>query len=97
MPLCIIAAEVLTVFIDVATKIKNIQRGDHEIKIVNFTDDTTIFLRNFSYLVKIELILKLCEKTSSLEINFSKSHGLRHTKIELTNQDKWPGQNSPSK
>ena len=38
-------AEVLAVFTDVNTRIKDIQMGDHDIKIVNFADDTTIFLR----------------------------------------------------
>ena len=45
-------------------RIKGIQIGDHEIKIVNFADNTTIFLRYFSCLTKIELILELCEKAS---------------------------------
>ena len=58
MLLCIIAAEVLAIFTDANTKIKGIQIGDHEIKIVNFADDTTIFLRDFSCLTKIELILE---------------------------------------
>ena len=53
MLLCIIVAEVLTIFIDANTRIKGIQIGDHEIKIVNCADDTTIFLRNFSCLTKI--------------------------------------------
>ena len=39
MLLCIIAAKVLAVFIDADTRIKGIQIGDHEIKIVNFADD----------------------------------------------------------
>ena len=36
-------------------------------------DDTTIFLRDFSRLTEIELILELCEKAVSSKINFSKS------------------------
>ena len=47
------------------TRIKDIQIGDHEIKIVSFADDTTVFLRDFSCLTKIELNLVLCEKASS--------------------------------
>ena len=52
MLLCIIVAEVLAIFIDADTRIKGIQIGDHEIKIVNFADDTTIFLRDFSCFTK---------------------------------------------
>ena len=43
MLLCIIVAEVLAIFIDGDTRIKGIQIGDQEIKVVNFADDTTIF------------------------------------------------------
>ena len=46
--LCIIVAEVLAIFADADTRIKGIQIGDYEIKIVNFADDTTIYLRDFS-------------------------------------------------
>ena len=76
MLLCIIVAEVLAIFIDADTRIKGIQIGDHEIKIVNFADDTTIFLRDFSCLTKIELILELPQKASRSKINFSKSQTL---------------------
>ena len=55
--LCVIVAEVLEIFINVDTRIKGIQTGDHQIKIVNFADDTTIFLEDFNYLAKTELIL----------------------------------------
>ena len=68
--LCIIVAEVLAIFIDVDTRIKGIQIGDHEVKIVNFADDTTIFLRDFSCFTKTELILELRQKASSSKINF---------------------------
>ena len=57
-------AEVLAIFIDADTRIKDIQIGDHEIKIVNFAYDTTIFLRDFSCLTKMELILELSQKSS---------------------------------
>ena len=43
MLLYIIAIEVLANFINTDKMIKGIQIGDHEIKIVNFADDTTIF------------------------------------------------------
>ena len=68
MLLYITVAEVLAIFIDVEYKI-----GDHEIEIVNFADDTTIFLRDVNCLAKIELILELSQKASSSKINFSKS------------------------
>ena len=42
--------------------IKGMQIGGHEIEIRNFSDNTIIFLRYFSCLTKIELILELCEK-----------------------------------
>ena len=76
MLLCITAAEVLAVFIDADTRIKGIQIGDHEIKIVNFADGTTIFLRYFSCVTKIELILELSQKASTSNINFSKNQTL---------------------
>ena len=44
MLLYIIAAEVLANFIIADTRVKGVQRGTQEIKIVNFVDDTTIFL-----------------------------------------------------
>ena len=47
MLLCINVAEVLAIFIDTDTRIKAIQIGDHEFKIVHFADDTAIFLKNF--------------------------------------------------
>ena len=56
-----IAAEVLANFINADKRIKRIQTGDHEIKIVNFADNTTIFLRDITNLNMIEVILKPCE------------------------------------
>ena len=56
--------------------IKDIEIGDYESKIVNLADVTTIFLKYFSCHTKMELMLELCEKTSSLKINFSKSQTL---------------------
>ena len=49
MLLCIIAAEVLAISINTDKRIKGIQTGDYEIKIVNFANDTTIFLRDFKF------------------------------------------------
>ena len=72
----LIVVEAIQIFIDADTKIKGMQTGDYEIRLVNFDDDTTIFLRDFSCLTKIKLILKLCEKASRSKINFSKSQTL---------------------
>ena len=44
MLLYIIAIEVLANFINTDKMIKGIQIGDHKIKIVNFADNTIIFL-----------------------------------------------------
>ena len=50
------------------------ERGtDREIKIINFADDTTIFLRDIDCLTRIQAILNLYEKASSSKINLSKS------------------------
>ena len=56
-----IVAEVLANFINADKRIKGIQTGDHEIKIVNFTDNTNIFLRTITCLNRIQVILKLYE------------------------------------
>ena len=56
------AAEVLANLINANKRIKGIQIGDHEIKIVNFTDNTTIFLRDITCLNRIQVILRLYEK-----------------------------------
>ena len=53
-----IADEVLANLINADKRIKGIQIGDHEIKIVNFTDNTTIFLRDITCLNRIQVILK---------------------------------------
>ena len=57
-----IVAEVLANFINADKRIKGIQIGDHEIKIVNFADNTTIFLRDITCLNRIQVILRLYEK-----------------------------------
>ena len=57
-----IAAEVLANLVDADKRIKGIQIGDHdEIKIVNFTDNIPIFLRDITC-HKIKMILRLYEK-----------------------------------
>ena len=57
-----IAAEVLANLINADKKIKGIQMEDHDIKIVNFAENTTIFLRDITCLLKrIQVILKQYE------------------------------------
>ena len=57
-----IAAEVLANLINADKRIKGIQIGDHEIKIVNFTDNTTIFLRDITCFYRMKAILRLYGK-----------------------------------
>ena len=52
-----IAAEVLANLVNADKRIKGIQIG-HHIKIVNFADNTTIFLRDITCLNRIQVILK---------------------------------------
>ena len=56
------ATEVLANLINADKRIKGIQIGDHEIKIVNFADNITIFLRDITCLNRIQMILRLYEK-----------------------------------
>ena len=49
-----IAAEVLANLINADKRIKGIQIGDHEIKIVNFTGNTTIYLGYITCLNRIK-------------------------------------------
>ena len=81
-------------FIDVDIRIKGIQIGNHEIQIVNFADDTTIFLRDFRWLTDIKSILKLCKKASSSKINFSKNQTLwtwayKNALVTILHQNSW--------
>ena len=73
MLLDIIAAEVLASFSNANKRIKGIQLGDHEIKIVNFSDEITVFLNDITCLDRIQMILKIYEDASRSKVNFSKS------------------------
>ena len=53
-----ITVEVLDNLINADKRIKGIQIGDNDIKIVNFADNTTIFLRDITCLNRIQVILK---------------------------------------
>ena len=55
-------SEVLANLINADKRIKRMQTGEHEIKIVNFTNNTTIFLRDITCLNRIQVILRLYEK-----------------------------------
>ena len=66
------AAEVFANFIDADKRIKGVQIGDHEIKLVNFADDITIFIGDIICLNRIQVILKLYEKAFSSKINLFK-------------------------
>ena len=61
MVLYIIVAYVFANFIDADKRIKGVQIGDHEIKLVNFADDITIFSGDITCLNRIQVILKLYE------------------------------------
>ena len=61
MLLYIIATDLLANFINTDKMIKGMQREDHEIKITNFADSTTIFLRDITCLNRIQVVLKLYE------------------------------------
>ena len=63
-----IAVEVLANFINADKRIKGKQIGDHEIKIVNFTHSTTIFLRDITCLNRIQVVLRLHEKDKLAQI-----------------------------
>ena len=59
-----IVVQVLANSINPDKRIKVIQVGDHEIKIVNFAENTTIFLRDITCLNRIQIILKLYENAN---------------------------------
>ena len=57
-----VVAEVLVNFINADKRIKGMQIRDHEIKIVNFAETTTISLRDITCFNRIQVILRLYEK-----------------------------------
>ena len=65
-------------------RIKGIKIGDHEIKIVNFSDNTIICLNS------VHVILKLHEDAYSSNINFSKAntYGIELIKKVLNKKEK---------
>ena len=71
--LSIIVADILANLIDADKKINEIQIGDHEIKILNFVDNNSIFSRDIIRLNRIKVILKLHEDVYSSKENFLKS------------------------
>ena len=93
LSLCEELAEVPVNFIIANNKIQVIQIGDDEIKIVNFTDNTTIFLTDITRLNRIQMILKLHEDTYSSETIFPKSQalwaGAYENRIDQPGQMQW--------
>ena len=71
--LSIIVSDILANLIDADKKINEIQIGDHEIKILNFVDNNSIFSRDITRLNRIKVILKLHEDVYSSKENFLKS------------------------
>ena len=71
--LSIIVADILANLIDADKKINEIQIGDHEIKILDFVDNNSIFSRDITRLNRIKVILKLHEDVYSSKENFLKS------------------------
>ena len=61
MLLYVIVAEVLASFISASKMIKGIQIRDHEIKILNFANNSSIFLRDIIRLIRRQMILKLSD------------------------------------
>ena len=55
-------AEVLANFINAEKGLKEYKQEKHELKIVNFTDNTTIFLIDVICLNRVQVILRLYEK-----------------------------------
>ena len=53
MSLYIIGAKVPAIFIDADMKIKRVQIGNPEMKILNFADGTIIFLRDNNSLLRV--------------------------------------------
>ena len=53
------SAEILANLINADKRIKRIQIGDHDIKIVSFTGNTTIFLRDFTCLNRVQVSLRV--------------------------------------
>ena len=66
----VVTTEVLANFINVDKRIKGIQRGDHEIKIVNFADNTTILLKYITCRNRIQVILRLYKKDKLVQREF---------------------------
>ena len=65
-----IVAEVLANLVNADKGLKEYKIGDHEIKIVKFTDNTTIFLRDITCPNRIRVVLRLYEKDKLLQKYF---------------------------
>ena len=90
--LCNTATEVLVNLINADKRINRVQIGVHEIKIVNFADNTTILLRDITCLNRMQVILRLYEKDKLVQKEFfQKARFLwgGTYKNRFINQDNW--------
>ena len=90
------AAEVLANLLNADKRLKEIQIGDDEIRMVNFTGNTTIFLRYITCLNRIQAILRLYEKDKLVYMHHPikpSLYGVVHIKIEFINLVNWNSHN----
>ena len=74
--LFILITELLTRSINKNKNIKGINIGNEEIKLVQYADDTTLFLKDTRSAEKVFDLLKYFEECSGLKINFEKTEGM---------------------
>ena len=73
---CPISILLYITVVEVLFSFKGMQIGDREIKLITFSKDNTIYLRDYTCLNRIQLILKLFGEASSSRINISKSQAV---------------------
>lgn len=74
--LFVLGIEILARAIKQNTNIEGIKIGTHEIKITQYADDTTLFLKNLNSLKELLHILERFERCSGLKINPTKSEAM---------------------
>ena len=74
--LFILGAEILSLVIRHKASIKGIHIGNEEIKLAQFADDTTTFLKDSASLKSLLNTMDLFEKISGLKINLNKTEAL---------------------
>lgn len=87
MPLYILTAEILAIHIRNNTNIHGITINTHEVKLSQYADDTTLFLRDDQSVFESFKTLTLYEHASGAKINLEKCQGLwsGSLKIRSTN------------